>query len=268
MVRVVAKEAFASLANHIIQGFVSHPVLIILHQETSSPGRIGQALERRGYALDIRRPRFGDPLPLTLAAHAGAVIFGGPMSANDDEDWIRAEIDWISVPLKERAPFLGVCLGAQMLARQLGSKVYGRADERVEIGYHPITPTKEGRQRLDWPCTVYQWHTEGFEAPRGTTVLAESEHFPVQAIEAGPAALGIQFHVELTLAMMHRWTTRGEHRFGRVGAQDRETQMALRHVHDHAHRAFLDQMIDRWLARDGRAQDTKKPAVHARTAGS
>src|SRR3954452_18973703 len=70
------------------------PVLVILHQETSTPGRVGNALRALGHPLDVRRPRFGDPLPETLDGHAGAVIFGGPMSANDPDDYIRCEIDW------------------------------------------------------------------------------------------------------------------------------------------------------------------------------
>src|SRR6202161_2232788 len=77
------------------------PVLIVLHQETSTPGRVGNALRALGHALDVRRPRFGDPLPETLDHHAGAVIFGGPMSANDPDDYVRREIDWIAVPLRE-----------------------------------------------------------------------------------------------------------------------------------------------------------------------
>ena len=100
------------------------PVLIVLHQENSTPGRVGQALRERGYALDIRKPRFGDPLPETMADHAGAIVFGGPMSANDAEDFVRREIDWIAVPLKERKPLLGICLGAQMLAQHVGARVY------------------------------------------------------------------------------------------------------------------------------------------------
>src|SRR2546425_5394989 len=92
------------------------PVLIVLHQETSTPGRVGNVLRALGHKLDIRRPRFGDLLPQTLDGHAGAVIFGGPMSVNDPDDFIRQEIEWIAVPLREQRPFLGICLGAQMLA--------------------------------------------------------------------------------------------------------------------------------------------------------
>src|SRR5260221_11910994 len=89
------------------------PVLIVLHQETSTPGRVGNALRALGHRLDIRRPRFGDPLPKTLDGHVGAVIFGGPMSANDPDDFVRQEIDWIAVPLRDQRPFPAISLAAQ-----------------------------------------------------------------------------------------------------------------------------------------------------------
>src|SRR6201990_190685 len=92
------------------------PVLIVLHQESSTPGRVGNALRALGHRLDIRRPRFGDPLPETLDRHAGAVFFGGPMSANDPDEYIRREINWIEIALREQRPFLGICRGAQILA--------------------------------------------------------------------------------------------------------------------------------------------------------
>src|SRR6266542_6723377 len=121
-------------------------ILIVLHQETSSAGRIGYSLRQRGYALDVRRPRFGDPLPETMAGHAGAIIFGGPMSANDTDDFIRREIDWLRVPLKQKKPFLGICLGAQMLAHHLGTRVYRHPDGHAEVGYYPIRPRSEERR--------------------------------------------------------------------------------------------------------------------------
>src|SRR5262245_18907822 len=100
------------------------PVLIILHQENSTPGRIGQMLKALGYPLDIRRPRYDNPLPKTLKQHSGVVIFGGPQSANDREEFVRREIEWLKFPLKESKPCIGVCLGAQMLAQHLGARVY------------------------------------------------------------------------------------------------------------------------------------------------
>jgi GMP synthase (glutamine-hydrolysing) len=92
-------------------------VLIVLHQEHSTPGRIGAVLRAISARLDIRRPSLGDPLPQTLVDHDGVIVFGGPMGANDTLDWVRQEIDWLETPLAEGKPTLGVCLGAQMLAR-------------------------------------------------------------------------------------------------------------------------------------------------------
>jgi GMP synthase (glutamine-hydrolysing) len=227
----------------------SRPVLIILHQESSSPGRVGNVLRALGYKLDIRRPRFGDPLPDTLDGHAGAVIFGGPMSANDLDDYIRQEIDWIEVPLREQRPFLGICLGAQMLAKQLGASVAPHPQGRAEIGYYPIRPTKAGLTLCpDWPGQVYHWHREGFERPAGSELLAEGDDFPVQAIRYDHA-FGLQFHPDVTYAMMVRWTTRGHDRLGTPGARPRPDHFLGRAMHDVAERAWLKHFVEGWLAR-------------------
>ncbi|KIZ41180.1 glutamine amidotransferase [Rhodopseudomonas palustris] len=225
------------------------PVLIVLHQEMSTPGRVGNALRALGHPLDIRRPRFGDPLPKTLDGHAGAIIFGGPMSANDPDDYIRREIDWIALPLKEDRPFLGICLGAQMLAAQLGARVAPHPQGRAEIGYYDIRPTAAGRAICaHWPNQVYHWHGEGFDLPAGTELLAEGDDFPNQAFRAGHA-FGVQFHPDVTAAMMHRWTTRGHARLEAPGARPRHHHFADRAVHDMAERIWLRDFLDNWLAR-------------------
>ena len=187
-----------------MEGSNNNKILIVVHQETSTSGRIGMMLRTMGFALDIRRPCLGDALPETMDEHAAAVVFGGPMSANDPEPWIAREIDWIGIPLKEQKPFLGVCLGAQMLAKHLGGTVGGHAEERVEIGYYPIYPVNGGEGINDWPQEVYQWHRESFTLPREAKLFARGEHFENQAFRYGPAAYGIQFHPEVTRLSMHR----------------------------------------------------------------
>ena len=236
------------------------PVLIILHQEHSSPGRVGQALSQRGYPLDIRRPRFGDPLPETMADHAGAVIFGGPQSANDEDDFIKRETDWIGVPLRDEKPFLGICLGAQMMARQLGAGVFPHPQGRAEVGYYPIRPTAAGLEICpEWPDHVYQWHHEGFELPKGAELLAEGEDgFKAQAFRYG-SGYGIQFHPEVTHAMMHRWLVRGAHRMETPGAKQRHEHVADRAVHDYAVRNWLACFLDRWIG--GKAADMPEAAT-------
>ena len=127
------------------------PVCIVLHQENSNPGHVGQWFVRNGYRLDIRKPRFGDRLPATLEQHCGAVIFGGPMSANDKDEFVRAEIDWIEVALREKKPLLGICLGAQMLTANLGGKVEFHPDDAVEIGYYPLSTTAAAKTLGPFP---------------------------------------------------------------------------------------------------------------------
>jgi GMP synthase (glutamine-hydrolysing) len=228
------------------------PILIILHQEHSSPGRVGLRLRARGYPLDVRRPRFGCELPETLAGHSGVIVFGGPMSVNDEEEFIRRETDWLSVPLGEGSPLLGVCLGAQMIARQLGAKVGPHPEGQVEIGYYPLRPTEAGQRLLAWPDRVHHFHREGFDLPHGATLLAEGEVFANQAFSYGESAYAIQFHVELTTAMVGRWTTRSAQRGPRPGAQPPPLHFEGRALHDWKTAAFLDRFLDLWLASDRR----------------
>ncbi len=226
----------------------NHPkILVVLHQEHSSPGRVGQELIKRGFALDIRKPRFGDSLPETMCGHAGAVIFGGPMSANDADGFVHKEIDWIRVPLREEKPFLGICLGAQMMVKQLGGTVRGHHDELVEIGYYPLQPTPAGKALMDWPNKVYQWHREGFDLPKGAELLAGGPTYPNQAIRYGSSAYGIQFHPELTHQMMVRWTTKGAPRMALPGAQQRRDHFAGRFVYDPSVKKWLDRFLDLWI---------------------
>ncbi len=230
---------------------MSSPVLIVLHQELSTPGRVGHYFQARGIPLDVRRPRCGDPLPDTLAAHSGAVIFGGPMSVNDADGYIRTEIEWIKVPLAENKPFLGICLGAQMLARHLGARVAAHPEGKAEIGYYPIKATPAGRSLMaTWPGAVYQWHREGFELPAGAELLAEGAMFKAQAFRYGRAAYGVQFHAEVTHAMMCRWIGRGHERLAMPGAKAPEQHFADRPVYDFAIRTWLCEFLDRWCASD------------------
>lgn len=230
------------------------PVLVVLHQEHSTPGRVGLRLAARGYRLDVRRPRFGDPLPESLGEHAGAIVFGGPMSINDPDDYLKRETDWMAVALNEKAPLLGLCLGAQMLARHLGASVDAHADGHIEVGWFGLSATEAGRALLPWPDRVHQFHREGFALPAGAALLAEgaAETFPNQAFSFGPAAFGIQFHIELTAAMVNRWTARiGDH--ARIpGGQAAPMHFEGRALHDWKTAAFLDHFLDLWLASDGR----------------
>lgn len=222
-------------------------ILVVVHQGHSVPGRIGERLVAMGYRLDVRRPCLGDPLPQTLERHAGAVIFGGPMSANDSLPFIREEIAFAERALADGAPVLGVCLGAQIMAKALGARVFGHDEGLCEIGYYPLTPTALGAELLPWPSHVYHWHSEGFDLPAGCDLLAEGCCFPNQAFRYGERSFGLQFHPEVTLEMMSRWTVSGAHHLGRPGAQPGEAHLDGWRQYDAAVALWLDLLLARWL---------------------
>ncbi|WP_306258321.1 glutamine amidotransferase [Pararhizobium sp. IMCC21322] len=231
----------------------SKTIAVVLHQAGSSPGRVGQWLESQGYQLDIRKPPLGDPLPIDLTHYAGAVVFGGPMSANDDDVYVHDEINWCGHCLKQEIPFLGICLGAQMLVRALGGSVTAHPEEHAEIGYYPLHPTEAGNSLLpDWPGMIYQWHREGFELPTGGTLLATADLFREQAFQVGPSAFGVQFHTELTEAMMRRWLVRGRDRLELPSAQQRHAHIEGRMMYDGLTRDWLGRFLTVWLASDTR----------------
>lgn len=226
----------------------SNTILLVMHQATSDPGRVGEALRTRGYDLDMRVPAIGDPLPKTMDNHVAAVIYGGPMSANDDhEQYIRDEHKFVELLLKSETPYLGICLGAQIMARALGAKVAEHPEGLREVGYYLLTPTDDGAPLFQNPFNAYQWHREGFELPTDATLLATGEYFPNQAYQVGRNAYGIQFHPEVTEAMNIRWATNASHMLTDPGAQSAEQQYAGRRKYDAGVKAWLDQFLDHWL---------------------
>ncbi|ENN90363.1 glutamine amidotransferase [Bartonella bovis] len=195
-------------------------IAVVLHCQSSYTGRLGQFLKQNGFMLDLYCPIVGQKLPNTLEHYAGVVILGGPMSVNDREEYIREEINWISLSIKEDKPFLGICLGAQMLAQNLGGRVCARSDKIVEIGWYPLEATPQGKAIMDWPEMVYNFHDEGiYDLPKEAVLLASSQTYPVQAFRYGNSAWGLQFHAELTRTMMQRLVARSAKKLTKKGAQ-------------------------------------------------
>ena len=178
--------------------------LLVLHQKKSISGDIGLKLKKRGYYLDIIRPPLGDKLPNNLSFYSLVVIFGGPMSANDNETYINEEIDFIKLIIKSNIPYLGICLGAQLLAKYLGSPITKHKNNLSEIGFYKIIPTKEGKELFKNHSIFYQFHTEGFTTPAICTSLALGDKFMYQAFKFN-RCYGFQFHPEVNFSMHLRW---------------------------------------------------------------
>ncbi|WP_309229540.1 glutamine amidotransferase [Oscillatoria sp. FACHB-1407] len=224
-------------------------ILVIVHQATSDPGLVGQLLRSHGYTLDIRCPNLGHDLPTTMNHHEAAVVFGGPMSANDSETlpFIRTELDWIETALESGKPYLGICLGAQLLARVLGATVSPHPEGMTEIGYFPIQPTPAGQPLFSTPMQVYHWHREGFELPSGSVLLATGDTFANQAFRFGKNAYGVQFHPEMTHEIMERWLENAPECLILPGAQPRDKHLQGYQLYAANLRRWLENFLQHWL---------------------
>lgn len=157
---------------------------------------------------------------------SGVIVLGGPMSANDGEElpFIREELRLIEEAMKLELPFLGVCLGSQLLAKALGKRVY--RGEAKEIGWYPLWMRPEARKDplfAEFPdkLEMFQWHGETFELPYGSTLLASSQLYLHQAFRYGKAAYGLQFHAEMTSEMIAEWRREGQKEIDRAGLKAR-----------------------------------------------
>jgi GMP synthase-like glutamine amidotransferase len=143
-----------------------------------------------------------------VASAQGLIFMGGPMSVNDDLDYVRRELDIIRDGARVGLPMLGVCLGAQLIAKALGARVYPNAVK--EIGWYPVhwTAAAAGDALLGGmqdPATVFHWHGETFDLPDNAVWLGYSDACRNQAFRCGGNIYGLQFHLEVTPAMIAGW---------------------------------------------------------------
>ena len=226
---------------------MTRKVLLVVHQKQSNPGRVARMLRFMGYQIDIRRPSCGDCLPKTMDEHNGAVIFGGPMSANDELDFIQYEMKWIPKVLESGKPFLGICLGGQLLTRTLGARVETPRDGKCEIGYYPVYAAGTGEKLFQNVTHMYQWHREGMELPRGAELLAKSDSFEIQAYRY-ENAFALQFHPEVTQGIMRRWTSRAKEGWQESpGAQPAEEHFRGRKLYEKSIVHWTKQFLRLWI---------------------
>jgi len=185
-------------------------VLIITHVESEGPGTLGYFLRSLGDVV-IQRTRLynGETLPDEVRDVDAIVIMGGPMNVYDENEYpfLKEETDFLSSAIEANIPILGICLGAQMIAKASYASV-SRAFEK-ECGWRDVSLTDTGRrdilfQGVTDPVRVFQWHEDTFEIPYGGTLLATSKECTNQAFRYGNA-YGLQFHVEVTRDMLVNW---------------------------------------------------------------
>jgi GMP synthase (glutamine-hydrolysing) len=183
------------------------PVLLIGHDRDERFGLAPSSLADAGLeTIPMRQP--GDLPPLDDVS--GIVVFGGEMNVDmiDRYPFLAEERAYVRKAVDGGVPLLGICLGAQMLARAMDRKVYP-ADVR-ELGFHVLHVTREAEPDPLFSVfregdRVFHWHEDTFELPEGATVLATGEEVHLQAFRIGELAWGAQFHFEVDRGELEFW---------------------------------------------------------------
>lgn len=183
--------------------------LVIRHLAFEDLGAFAVPLRDAGYAAQYLEAGVDDFRAREPEDPDLVIVLGGPIGACDDRHypWLNEEAEWLGRRLQSQRPTMGICLGAQMIARALGAAVYPNAVK--EIGLGGITLTEAGRESCLAPFatapTTLHWHGDTFDLPEGTTLLASSNLCRNQAFAKGPNIIGFQFHPEAEGAGFERW---------------------------------------------------------------
>jgi len=189
-------------------------VLAIIHGEAVRAGVFGDAVAARGHRLEEWSLAWETPLPRPLDAYAAVLVFGGAMHADQDlhHPWLKHENFFLERILDLQRPVLGICLGAQLLAKAAHAPV--RPASEHEIGWYPVELTDAAADdpllgRLPERFDAFQWHHYTYRVPAGAVELARSS-VCTQAFRLGESAWGVQFHPEVTLEQVEGWLEEDE----------------------------------------------------------
>lgn len=166
-------------------------------------------LAAKGFAIRYVDAATEDMSALDALSPDLMVVLGGPLGATDEAlfPFLNAEFKVVERRLRADRPLLGLCLGAQIMARVLGARVYANPNGK-ELGWSALSLTPAGEDSvlagLDG-AAVLHWHGDTFDLPHGAERLASTPQTPNQAFAWGQSALGLQFHAEVTARGLERW---------------------------------------------------------------
>lgn len=191
-------------------------VLAVIHGESVRSGVFGDVVRARGHGLEEWSLAWGTPLPRPVDAYGAVLIFGGAMHADQDQHhpWLREEDLFLQRLLDQHTPVLGICLGAQLLAKAAHAAVFPMDDGDAEVGWFEVELTDAGVDdpllgRLPRTFEAFQWHYYAHAVPAGAVELA-SNRACTQAFRLGDNAWGVQFHPEVTLQQVQSWVDEEE----------------------------------------------------------
>lgn len=205
-------ELTEPVTNPVYGGMARPKILVFQHVPYEPLGTLDPLLKEAGFR--IRYVNFGrDPHQRpSLEKYEALIVLGGPMNAHQIDTYpnLVTEVDVIREAVDTGMSVLGICLGAQLLAKAVGGRVSRNAER--EIGWHDVQLTEAGVtdpviSSFSSTQEVFQWHEDGITLPAGAQNLATSPTSNVQAFRCGEHAYGFQFHLEVDASLVERWLT-------------------------------------------------------------
>ena len=183
--------------------------LAIRHVPFEDLGSFASVLRERGFAVAYRDAGLDDLGAPDLVDADLLIVLGGPIGVYETREYpfLKGEIAVVERRLRAGRPVLGLCLGAQIVAKALGARVF--KGKRKELGWSPLTLTDAGRKsalaEIGPRTSVLHWHGDTFDLPREAERLGSTPHYENQAFAWRKHALGLQFHIETTVRGLERW---------------------------------------------------------------
>jgi GMP synthase (glutamine-hydrolysing) len=227
-------------------------VLALRHLAFEDLGLLDPLLRARGYqCIDYHEAGVDDTARIDLAAVDLLVVLGGPIGAYDDAryPWLADEVRLVRERLASGRALLGICLGAQLMARALGAPVAPMAHGHKEIGFGPLRLTEAGRASplaALQDQSVLHWHGDQFALPPGLASLAATGPCPHQAFMPHPAALALQFHLEADPRRIEQWLVGHAAELSQAGV-DIPALRADAARHGAGLAAALERVVGAWL---------------------
>jgi len=194
-------------------------VLVVQHEDPCPPGLVGRWLVEDGLEVDVRRPYAGEPLPQgpgALDGHAGLLVLGGAMGADDDAEhpWLTTTKALLRAAVAEGLPTLGICLGHQLIASALGGRVErnpaGRQRGLVAVGWQPAAGTDALTAGLARAALAPHWNQDVVvDLPSGAVPLALSPGGELQVVRYAAGCWGLQCHPEADASIVAGWPGTG-----------------------------------------------------------
>lgn len=209
-------------------------VVLVRHGDEPDDDRVVRFFLERKIEPEIVRPYRGEALGEVDDTVVASAVYGGPFNVFDEDlhPFLHDEARWIRQCMARGVPLLGICQGAQQIARVLGAQVGPKPGEPTEFGYYEMKPTGNGREVFPESLFVAESHYHTFDIPAGAEHLAGSAMFPNQAFRVGEKVYAFQFHAEVTETGFRRWQEAKWARYGKPGVQTREEQDRLMRQHD------------------------------------